>query len=75
MALPQGVSGCAVPGLDRHRGHQPGRHPAWATTGYHITATIGVGHLPIAVAVSPDGTHIYVADDMGRGRVSVITRH
>jgi len=41
--------------------------------GYHITY-IGVGSYPTRVAVSPDGTHIYVANHMARGTVSVITQ-
>ena len=39
-----------------------------------VTATIGAGSDPQGVAVSPDGTHLYVANYMARGTVSVITR-
>ena len=49
--------------------------PAWAAGGYHITY-IGVGYQPYGVAVSPDGTHLYVDNAMPSGppgSVAVIT--
>jgi len=36
-----------------------------------ITATVSVGHLPLGVAVSPDGTKVYVAN-FGSANISVI---
>jgi DNA-binding beta-propeller fold protein YncE len=50
--------------------------PAQAADIYTVTAKIGigVGRYPDSVAVSPDGTHIYVADFQYSGNLAVITR-
>jgi len=48
-----------------------GATPAQAAGSYHIIATIGVGGLPDAVAVSPDGSQAYVANSNSNS-VSVI---
>jgi YVTN family beta-propeller protein len=49
--------------------------PAWAADGYHITATIRVGHNPSAVAVSPDGTRAYVTTGSAMSVIDTATNH
>jgi len=41
------------------------------TSTQQVIATIGVGHEPQGVAVSPDGSHIYI-DNGGDGTVTVL---
>jgi YVTN family beta-propeller protein len=46
--------------------------PAWASSGYTVTATIPVGSGPAGVAVDPDTGTVYVANHLD-GTVSVIS--
>ena len=45
-----------------------------STATNHVTTTIRGLCAPYGVAASPDGTHIYVTNNMSPGTVSVITR-